>query len=359
MGGAETLIMNLYRHIDRSQIQFDFAVHSADKGIYDDEIRRLGGKIYYFTRFNGVNFIQYRNAWHEFFKQHHEHKIVHGHIGSCAALYLHFAHKFGKITIAHSHCILNQEFSIRNALWMLYSYPTRYIADYFFGCSFGAGADRFGLSIVQSDRFAVLNNAIDSPLYVYNALARNTIRRSFNIKDDAFVIGHIGRLDAQKNHRFLLEVFCQILQRRPNSHLLLIGDGSLKAELIEEINLYKLHDYVTMTGIRQDIPNLLSAMDVFVFPSLFEGLGIAAVEAQAAGLPTFCSDVIPRESAVSELVRYFPLSSGANEWAHKILTSKITRVTGDMSPIIKAHKYDITETASMLQKFYLDKYQAL
>jgi glycosyltransferase involved in cell wall biosynthesis len=358
MGGAETMIMNIYRHIDRSKVQFDFAVHSLDSGVYDDEIKRLGGRIYYFPRFNGLNFYEYRKAWKSFFQEHIEHSIVHGHIGSCAALYLHVANSYGKVTIAHSHCIVEKgKFNLRDFIWNIYSYPTRYTAKYFFGCSYGAGVDRFGSKVANSNKFEVVNNAIDSKLYVYNELHRVNIRKELGINENSFVVGHIGRMDPPKNHFFLVDVFAEIKRMHPNSKLVLVGMGSLKEQLAEKIEKVGLADSVIMTGIRQDIPQLLSIMDIFIFPSIFEGLGIAAVEAQANGLPTLCSDVLPRESKVTELAEYLPLSKDPNFWADKALEVRGKRITKDISSIIIQNHYDIADTANKIQQRYLHLYQ--
>lgn len=352
-GGAETMIMNLYRKIDKDKIQFDFMVHTNKKCAYDDEIRSLGGKIYHIPKFNGSNYITYITVWSDFFDKHTEHSIVHGHIGSSAAIYLAIANKYGKFTIAHSHNTKSTEKSIKTKLWELNSFPTRFIADYFFGCGQKAGEDRFGKKITCSDRFHVLNNAIDSKLFEYSDANRKKIREEFKI-EDKFVIGHVGRFSTQKNHEFLIDVFKCVHEKNSNAVLLLVGDGVLKSSIKDKARKLGVLDNIIFTGVRDDVPKLLHAMDVFVFPSLYEGLGIVAVEAQAAGLHTICSDVLPPEARVTNLFHPIPLSIEVEKWADVILqyaNGYIRRNTYD--EIYKAG-YDINQTVEWLEEFYYE-----
>lgn len=352
MGGAETILMNLYRNINRERVQFDFMVHTEEECIFDKEILTLGGMIYRVPKFNGMNFTEYIRAWNAFFEEHKEHKIVHGHIGSSAAIYLDIAKKHGCYTIAHSHSIAKDKKGLREIVWNMYSYPTRYVADFFFGCSLGAGIDRYGEKVVNSNHFAVLNNGIDSQEYVFKTDVRRRIRAEFNISEGGFVVGHIGRIDPPKNHFFLLDVFARIKAYERNAVLMLVGTGSLKGKLTDRVKEYGLSEDVIMTGVRNDVPELLNAMDVFLFPSIFEGLGIAAIEAQASGLHTICSDVIPKEAQVTELLEYVSLDDGVDVWAKKALQYNNHYERKDMSFQIKQNNYDIRKIAQDIQLFY-------
>ena len=356
--GAETMLMNLYRNIDREKIQFDFMVHTAEKCAYDDEIISLGGNIYHIPKFNGPNFITYVKAWNNFFKQHGEHTIVHGHIGSSAAIYLSIANKHGKFTIAHSHATADVERSVKTCLWNLCSYPTRFISDYYLACSKQAGIDRFGKKIVDSNKFKVLNNAIDLEKYAYSDNIRVKIRSEFGISDK-FILGHAGRFAKVKNHEFVIDVFYNVQKHLPNSVLMLVGDGNLKTGIIDKARELGILNNIIFTGVREDVPNLLQAMDVFVFPSFFEGLGIVAVEAQAAGLHTICSDALPTEARVTDLFHPLPLSAGAEKWADEILKYADGYERKNMHDTICRAGYDIHQTAEWLEEFYVNNVKDL
>lgn len=351
--GAETMIMNLYRTIDRSKIQFDFMVHSSEKGDYDEEILALGGIIYHVPYFNGANYFEYTQKWKEFFRSHSEHKIVHGHIGSSAAIYLKIAKKFGKYTIAHSHALNSTIFSERIKYGII-SYPTRYIADYFLACSLLAGKDRFGEKVIKGDYFSVLKNAIQSDKFSYSEEIKQRKLQELGL-EGKFVIGHIGRLSLQKNHNFLIDIFKEVSQRESNAVLILIGVGPLENELKKKVLNLHLQEKVIFLGLRDDISELLQAMDVFVFPSLWEGLGVAVVEAQATGIPCVISDVIPEEVDINaNLVQMLSLDKPASAWADKISEVKISNRHSKQLEVVESG-YDIMSTANWLQDFYLKK----
>lgn len=354
--GAETLLMNLYRSIDRSKVQFDFLVNSTEKADYDDEIRELGGNIYSIRYFNGINLFEYVRDARGFFDSH-PYRVVHGHIGSAAAVYLSVAKKrCGAYTIAHSHNCRGP-LSISEIEFRAVSYPTRYIADYFFGCSEQAGIDRYGSNIVRSDKYSRLNNGIDTLRYKFSASKRYSAREELNIPQDALVVGHVGRFAHQKNHAFLLKIFKEIHDKVGNSRLLLAGKGELEATVRGMASELGVSPYVHFLGTRSDIPDLLMAMDAFVFPSFIEGLPFALVEAQASGLPCFISDSIPSESKLTNTTYCLSLTQNAGEWAHFILDN----LTADYASrslsadIVAAQGFDIRETAAKLQAFYLQK----
>ena len=192
--GTETLLMNLYRNIDRSQIQFDFAVTADHECAYDAEIQRLGGRIIHYPLYRGVNHFSYVSWWTHFFKNHPEYYIIHGHIGSTAAIYLHIANKFGRFTIAHSHSTSSHRVNLHDMLYCVFSYPTRYVADYFMGCSRDALIDRYGKGILKNKNHFILNNGIDAQKYIYSKETRNNVREEIHISEDEIVIGTVGRL---------------------------------------------------------------------------------------------------------------------------------------------------------------------
>lgn len=354
LAGTETLLMNLYRNIDRSKIQFDFAVTTNKKCAYDDEIESLGGRIIHYPLYRGVNHLSYVSWWNKFFRQHEEYHIVHGHIGSTAAIYLHIAKKYGRYTIAHSHSTYGP-LNLHTILYKIFSYPTRYIADYFFGCSKDALVDRYGKKILNKDNARVLNNGIDAQKYIYSNEVRESIRKEFNLKKDEIIIGTVGRLTPPKNPFFIAHLIKGLLNSNLSFRFLWIGTGELESELKEMLSEEVKKRQVIFAGTRKDVNKCLQAMDIFVFPSVYEGLGIAAVEAQAADLPTLCSWGLPKELSVTDRCCFLPMND-LNSWVEKII--EIIK-NGEYKPRksryeeIKANKYDIIDTANWLQNFYL------
>lgn len=353
-GGAETLLMNLYRSIDRSRIQFDFLVHSPEKGDYDDEIQALGGKLYHLIPFIAPNLPRYRSACRAFFREHQgQYPIVHGHIGSCAAIYLSEAKRFGSVCIAHSHAQKNS-FSPAEWVFRMLSYQTRNVADYFMACSEQAGIDRYGKAVVASDRFRVLNNGIDVVRYACTDAEHNAAKRAAGY-DDNIVVGHVGRLTEIKNHRFLIDTFCEFKAMHPNALLFLVGRGSLEEQLKKYSAERGVSDSVVFFGVRPNVEDYLKLFDVFVFPSVREGLGMSVIEAQAAGLPCVISTGVPETASVTPFARRIPLAEGPKRWATEIEDALDNKPSREKCPqYVSDAGYDINEVARDLTDYYFD-----
>lgn len=353
-GGAEAMIMNLYRHIDRTQIQFDFVVHTKDECFYDKEIIKLGGRIYRTERFNIINWLSYRKFWNDFFCEHEEYKIVHGHINSSAAIYLLIAKEHGRIAIVHSHSIKNTEKSLRVYAFRIFAYPIRYIADYFFACSEEAGETRFGKRVTESENYKILKNGIDVKSFCFQKEIRKVIREEYGISEEKFVIGHVGRFAFVKNHKFLLEVFEKVSEMYSNAELWLIGIGELEGKIRTQVQNMGFEKKVRFIGETSHVLEYLQAMDIFVFPSFYEGLPIALIEAQAAGLPCFISDVISNEVDIGcGLVKRLSLENSAEDWAEAIVAKKgVSRI--DTSNYLQKSGFDIEIVSKELQDFYTD-----
>lgn len=350
-GGAETMIMNLYRNIDRTKIQFDFVVHTEEECIFDKEIRGYGGRIYRIPRYIGKNHFAYKKAWVDFFKKYPNYRIIHGHVRSTASIYLKIAKENGLITIAHSHNISSGK-GISAQIKNILQNSIRHHADYMFACSKLAGIWLFGEEATKSDGFYLFNNAIESKKFIFNSEIRNQMRDELDIKNK-FVVGHVGRFHPQKNHEFLLEIFNSIKQKVENAVLLLVGDGELRNHILNKAELMGIRDDVIYLGVRSDISDIYQAMDVFVFPSNYEGLGIVAVEAQASGLSTFVSSkVVPDEAKVSPLMHAISLKKSADYWAKEIINKSNSKRLNMQENIIRA-KYDIDESVEWLTDFYL------
>lgn len=354
-GGAETMIMNLYRSIDRSMVQFDFIVHIDEKCAYDDEIAALGGTIYRMPRYTGANHLHYKKVWHEFFQDHREYHIIHGHVRSTAAIYLKIAKRYGLTTIAHSHNTASGKGAaamVKNIMQR----PIRHIADHFFACSEEAGQWLYGKKYSKTG-LHVLKNAIVATDFTYDKDIRTKTRKELSL-DNKFVLGHIGRFETQKNHLFLLDIFKAVHDRKEDAVLLLIGDGVLKQEVRSRIDQLDLSDCVILTGVRTDIPELLQAMDVFVFPSLFEGIPVTLVEAQASGVHCVVSDTISEETVITDLIETVSLAQPAGIWADTIIKYYSGYPRRDTHDMIIAAGYDVGNTAEWLERFYLGISQA-
>jgi glycosyltransferase involved in cell wall biosynthesis len=346
-GGAETLIMNLYRSIDRSKVQFDFLLHCNYKSAYEDEITSLGGRIYKIPHYNLINEISYRKHIRDFLKDHPEYRIIHGHnINSCP-VYLDIARKAGLRTISHCHCTSNGSGPLA---WVrdLRKMSLYRIAEFRFACSTEAGLWAYR----NKADFRIIRNGISTAEFRNNPKARSEIRSELGISPSTFVLGHVGRLQKEKNHRFLIDTFSEFHKKHPDSKLMIVGEGALKQQLEEKTKSMGLEDSVIFTGMRTDVGRLLNAMDVFVFPSFFEGLPVTLVEAQCSGLPCIVSDHITTEVDATDLIRRLPLSASAGEWASEVEKSMEIKRTDRSEEVIKAG-YEISSTASELQEFYL------
>lgn len=353
-GGAETMIMNLYRNVDRTKVQFDFVENTSEKAIFDDEILALGGCIYNCPHYNGKNHFEYKKWWNDFFKEHKgEYKIIHGHLGSTASIYLKIAKKYGLCTIAHSHNTIMKK-DLNNLIYKVYSYPTRFIADYFFTCSYVAGVSRFGKKIANdSNRCYLLKNSVETKKFLYDKDVSDQVRKEFDVQDK-IVIGHVGRFNVQKNHVFLIDIFKKIYEKNKNTVLFLLGDGEEKEKILEKVKNLDLVDCVRFLGVRNDVNKIMQCMDVMLFPSLFEGLPVTIIEAQASSLPCVLSDTITKECKITENVEFLSLKTDIDTWSNVTLKmSKLPRY--DSSNDIIKSGYDIEQNAIWLQNFYILK----
>jgi len=355
-GGVESMLMNLYRCVDRSRVQFDFVENSTIPGAFDDEIRSLGGKIYYCPHFNGKNYPAYRRWWSGFWSVHKgAYPVVHGHIGSCAAIYLHAAKRAGAFTIAHSHSTYGAA-GVGQTAYRAASFPTRFVADHFFACSRRAGLDRFGRRVAADrERMNILNNAIDTAQFAFRAEKRRLAREGLGYGEELFVIGHVGRFADVKNHSFLLDIFQCIHQRCGDARLLLVGDGELRKAMEEKAAALGLAHQICFTGVREDVADLMQAMDILTFPSKFEGLPVTLVEAQTSGLPCVISDRVPEDTVITTgLVKTLSLESPPSVWAEEILSLR-GKQRRDHSREVTESGFDIHETARWLEEFYIER----
>lgn len=348
-GGAETMIMNLYRNIDKSLIQFDFAVHTNDICDYEEEIMGLGGKIYRLPQFNGINIINYINAWRNFFKIHQEYKIIHGHMYSIASIYLLIAKSYGLYTIAHSHSTSNGS-GIKSIVKDIFCLPLKYICDYKMACGIDAAKWLFGEKRIRENSFHLLKNAINLEEY----FCKDEMNESLSNKE-RIVCGHIGRFVEVKNHRFLVDVFFEYHKLNPNSILLLIGTGELEDIIKEYVVKLRLEKTVFFLGNQKNVKKHLRKMDVFIFPSIYEGLPLALVEAQASGIQCFISDTISDEVCITSCINKLSLKESASVWARCIKGKNLMKKNTHSE--LRNAGYDIENTVQWLSKFYINHYK--
>ena len=258
-GGIETMLMNYYRHIDRSKVQFDFLVHRDYRADYDDEIEALGGRIFRLPRLIPWS-LSYRKALAAFFKEHTEYQIVHSHINCLSAVILKAAKKRNiPVRIAHSHTSSPTK-RLAYPMMLFYRKQLQKHSNENMACGKAAGDWLF-----NGAPYSVINNAIDTSIYTFDPTVRQCIRKELNIPADTFVLGHVGRFSEEKNHTFLLDIFASVKKQKQEAILLLVGDGPLRAEMEQKATELGVRDSVIFTGVRSDVPNLMQAMDCFVF----------------------------------------------------------------------------------------------
>lgn len=354
-GGVESVVMNYYRHIDRSKIQFDFICDEDSTNIPYDEINSLGGKVILIPPYQKV--IKYHNELKKVLKDGN-YKIVHSHINTLSVFSLWAAKSAGvPVRIAHSHSTTNKKEKKKNLMKQVLKHFSKVFATDYMCCSELAGRWLFGDKEYDRGNVYLLNNAIDLDKFKYDENIRKEKRKELNISDDTLVIGHVGRFVEQKNHRFLIDIFNEVHKERKNSILLLAGQGPLVEEIHEKVNELGLNENVRFLGQRKDIDKLYQAMDLFLFPSLYEGLGMVAVEAQVSGLPCVVSTEIPEIAKVTEKITFVNLENKIETWTEIIFKyiKNINRKNINFTDGIK--KYDIIKEATKLEKKYLNLYK--
>lgn len=353
LGGSESFVMNLYGNIDRSRIQFDFVKHTTDEEDYDNTIKAMGGKIYNCPRFSAASAIQYAKWWEVFFEEHPEYTVVHCHVRSTAIIIIQKAHKYGKYIISHSHSTSNGT-GLSASIKDLMQLPIRNHADYMLACSQEAGEWLFGKKATKGSNFVVIKNAIDVQRFCYNESVRCSLRRQLGL-NDCFVIGHVGRFIPAKNHSFLVDLFPCILNKEPNARMLLVGQGETLDDIKKEVEFKGLSDKIIFAGSKPNVEDYYQAMDAFVFPSIWEGLGISLVEAQTSGLPCIVSERIPVIADIGAgLFSTVKLTDKKEMWVDKILLSK-TNQRKDRSEYTIESGYDIQANAKFMENFYIER----
>lgn len=343
-GGAESMCMNLYRNIDRSKVQFDFVKHTSVKCAFEDEIASLGGRIYTAPRYKMYNYIQYTTWWKRFLHMHPEYQIIHGHFFTISEIYLGIAHRLGRYTIGHIHASASDD-GIKGYIKEKNIHRIEKVADACFACSEEAGKWAY-----KKAQFTVLNNAIESERFAFNPVCRKLMREQLGIRDDDKAIFVVANITEVKNPLGTIDIFNVIQQKNPNAYLLWAGDGNMRGCLEKRINSECI-PHVVFLGTRSDVPDLLQAADVFMLCSFNEGLGMAAIEAQASGLPCLLSEGIPREADITGLCSFLPLEQ-PDKW-EKAYSKMLQNTRIDTRKQVRTAGYEVKQTAKWLTEFYL------
>lgn len=339
-GGAETFLMKLYRKLDKTKYQMDFCVNDPKKGFYDDEIRSMGGKIYVIPC-KSESVKHFTEGLSQIMKKNHYEYVLRITSNAMGFYDLKVAKKSGaKKCIARSSNSsdgngLKSKLAHRAGRILYEEYVDVKIAP-----SDLAAKYTFGEKEYEKGHVKILHNAIDLDYFCFSEKIRSDIRNELHIPEGAFAVGHIGRFSEQKNHLFLLDIFACIAKKRPDAYLILVGDGERKEQIREKVKNLGLESRVIFTGVRSDVPALLSAFDVFLFPSLYEGMPNTVIEAQATGLPCVISDTITKEADITGLVQYMSLTASPEEWTEKAMKC-VSQERVDTKEFFLKEKYDI------------------
>lgn len=351
-GGVENLLMNIYRNIDRSKIQFDFLVNR--EGFFDSEVKELGGKIYYISSLQTIGERNYKKELNDFFVSHkREYKIVHSHLNQVSGVILEIAYKNNiPVRISHSH---NNAYSI-NIIAKLYKELLRKKIDKYANVKLACSESAAKFMFRQKYKDAIIiNNGIPVEKFYYDVEKRKKFRKEYSIKNDEIIIGHVGRFEKQKNHKFLIKIFKEILSKYKKARLIMLGTGSTKEYIIQQCEDIKENVLFIEPNPNTDL--LYSGIDAFVFPSLYEGLGMALIEAQTCGLYCYASsDVIPEMVKISDKLKFVSLNDSEREWA-KIILNDINLLKSRKSGEIVNNPFDIKGVVQCLSRLYLEKYR--
>lgn len=352
-GGAQVFVMNVLRNINRNKYQFDFLVTTSKKCAYDDEIRSMNGNIYRVpSRREGI-----RKNWNglkDFFQQN-KYDVIHFHT-SCPSYIepLIAAKRAGvKKIILHSHSSSGPKGLYHEMMRRIYRPKIKNIATHYYACSKEAANWMYG-KYIKSHNINIIPNGIDTGNFIYSDKVNNMKRQELGISRDKFVIGHVGRFAKVKNHDFLIEVFKEINEKAQNSKLLLIGEGVLLEDMRKKVEELGVSNDVFFLQEREDVHEIMQAMDVLVMPSLYEGLPLSLVEAQASGLPCIVSDTVSKEAALTDLVEFISLKDNISNWCNTILVKSNKKERNKYNKFVKDSGYDISQTSKMLEEVYAD-----
>ena len=357
-GGIQQFLVENVKHMDKSKVEIDvLTLDDGETYPLEQAIQETGANYY---KLKGIwinkptDYFKYGKALDDFFSKHSDYKVVHMNASSKNFILLKYAKKYNiPVRIAHSHNIdFQTKNSIKKLIGNLLKIPMKKYATDYFACSYLAGEWLFGKKNVAKGKVKVIHNAVDYKNFKYDEKIRKEMRKEFNINEKEILFGHVGRFTNQKNHTFLIDIFNEIHKQNKNTKLIMVGIGEKEPEIKDKVKSLGLEDCTVFAGFRKDVNKIMQAMDVFLLPSLYEGLPVVGVEAQAAGLPSFTSEgVVTKEVQITDAMNFISLDKSANEWASIILNSDLSRK--DAKKEIKSAGYFIEDSANELVNFYL------
>ena len=357
-GGVESVIMNYYRHIDRTKVQFDFICDLDSTDIPYKEIENLGGRVILVPPYQKI--FQYIKELKKVLKENN-YKIVHSHINALSVFPLFAAKLAGvPVRIAHSHSTSNKKEWKKNLIKNILRPFSKAFATDYMCCSEHAGRWLFGNKEYDKGSVYILNNAIDLDIFKYNKKIRKAKRNEIGISNNTKVIGHVGRFVEQKNHTFIIDIFNEVHKEDNNTILLLAGQGPLEPKIKEKVIELGLEESVKFLGQRNDIEDLYQAFDIFLFPSIYEGLGLVLIEAQSSGLNCVASTEVPSKAKITNLLTFLDLDGNFNEWTNTIIKLMKRKNSRKIKRKKFANKgFDInTEASKLLNKYIVLQNQA-
>ena len=348
--GIETMLMNYYRNIDTSKVQFDFLANKSKKGAYDEEIKKMGGRIFISPGLSPLKWFKYQKMVQKLLSDNPEIKVVHSHNGAFS-LQAQLAAKKSNIKnrIVHVHGT-KIDFNLKLPLKLLYKTQLKRVANNYWGCGLEAIKYYFGKKVIEDKNYLIVRNAIEEDRFIFNQEKRDEIRKKYNI-ENKFVIGNVARFMKQKNHTFTLDLFKKVHDLNDDAILMLLGEGELLDSMKEKAKKLGIYDSVMFMGNVDNVNEMYQAMDVFLLPSLFEGLPVVGIEAQAAGLKCVMSNTITKEVAITDNITFISLKAPVEEWAKVILDCKDYERKNMKQEIINSG-YSIKAEAKKLQEIY-------
>lgn len=347
------MLFGYYKYIDRNKFVYDCIVDEDSPHVPYNEVNSLGGNLIFVPPYRRQP--AYQKALYTLFTSNH-YPLVYSHLNTLSVFPLFAAWRAGiPIRIAHNHSIAGRgkgEF-LRNVMKYTLRPFSKIFPTHLCACSKFAGRWLFGDKAMNAGRVKIWNNAVELERYAYNEKVRNDTRQSLKLSDK-FVVGHSGRFESVKNHDFLVDIFAEIHRRRNDAVLLLAGDGPLMGEVTGKVKRLGLNDSVVFLGNVSDMERYYQAMDVFIFPSLYEGLGMSAVEAEISGLPVIASRELPDDAKICENLRFMPLKKSASEWAEEALRISDGHVRRDMSEYAREAGFDIKLQGAKLSEWYCE-----
>lgn len=350
MGGAQAFILNLIKNLDLNHYQVDLAVDTEKPNGISTTVRSLGCNIYILPCFKVYNYISYIKAWDRFLRNHH-YDIVHAHSTNSASVYLKIAKKYGCATIAHSHSAGYRGNVLQRLVKKYYAHKVKGVADYWFACSDKAAIRLFRKNYKDYSNYYDIPNAINVDYYLFSKDKAQNIRKELGVEGDELLCGHIGTFSTPKNHSFLIDIFSEVVKLNPKARLVCCGAGALIHAVKEKAEQLGVLDRILFPGVVMNANEYMMAMDVFVFPSLFEGFPMSIIEAEASGLPIVMSDVITNEVDMSDLINRKSLRDSPTEWATTIIGLNYSDRRA-YNNLIAGSKYNMRTSIKFISSLY-------